>query len=78
MKWKKIALETTTEAVDLVSDLLNELGIDGIEIEDNVGISEEDRKKMFIDFLPEREPGRSVYPEPAAAEVFPVSAFQTI
>ena len=56
MKWKKIALETTTEAVDLVSDLLNELGIDGIEIEDNVGISEEDRKKMFIDFLPELPP----------------------
>ena len=36
MKWKKIALETTTEAVDLVSGLLSELGIDGIEIEDNV------------------------------------------
>ena len=56
MKWKKIALDTTTEAVDLVSDLLNELGIDGIEIEDNLGISEEDRKKMFIDFLPELPP----------------------
>lgn len=56
MKWKKIALETTTEAVDLVSDMLNELGIDGIEIEDNVQISEEDRKKMFIDFLPELPP----------------------
>jgi len=56
MKWIKIALETTTEAVDLVSDLLNELGIDGIEIEDNLGISEEDRKKMFIDILPELPP----------------------
>lgn len=56
MKWKKIALETTTEAVDLVSDLLSELGIDGIEIEDNLGISEEDRKRMFIDFLPELPP----------------------
>ena len=56
MKWKKIALETTTEAVDLVSDLLNELGIDGIEIEDNLGISEEDRQKMFIDILPELPP----------------------
>ncbi len=56
MKWIKIALETTTEAVDLVSDLLNELGIDGIEIEDNVQISEEDQKKMFIDFLPELPP----------------------
>ena len=56
MKWKKLSLETTTEAVDLVSDMLNELGIDGIEIEDNLGISEEDRKKMFIDILPELPP----------------------
>ncbi|MBP3609161.1 MAG: 50S ribosomal protein L11 methyltransferase [Lachnospiraceae bacterium] len=56
MKWKKLALETTTEAVDLVSDMLNELGIDGIEIEDNVQLSEEDQKKMFIDILPELPP----------------------
>ena len=56
MKWKKLSLETTTEAVDLVSDMLNELGIEGIEIEDNLGISEEDQKKMFIDILPELPP----------------------
>ena len=56
MKWKKIALETTTEAVDLVCDMLNDLGIEGIEIEDNVQLSEEDQKKMFIDFLPELPP----------------------
>lgn len=53
MRWKKISFETTTAAVDLVSAMLDELGIDGIEIEDNVQLSEEDKKKMFIDFLPE-------------------------
>lgn len=53
MKWNKFRLTTTTEAVDFVSGLLSELGIDGIEIEDNVQISEEDKKKMYIDFLPE-------------------------
>ena len=31
MKWKKVALETTTDAVDLVSDMLSELGIEGID-----------------------------------------------
>ena len=56
MKWKKIALETTTEAADLVCDMLNDLGIEGIEIEDNVPLSEEDKKKMFIDILPELPP----------------------
>ena len=53
MKWKKIALETTTDAVDLVSAMLDELGIEGIEIQDNVQLSEEDKKRMFIDILPE-------------------------
>lgn len=53
MKWTKLTLSTTTEAIDLVSDMLHELGIEGIEIQDNVPISEEDRQKLFIDFLPE-------------------------
>jgi len=53
MKWTKFTLETTTEAVDLVSDMLNDLGITGIEINDNVPLSEEDRKRLFIDILPE-------------------------
>lgn len=53
MKWNKITIDTTTEAVDFVSAMLDELGIEGIEIEDNVPLSEEDKRKMFIDILPE-------------------------
>lgn len=53
MKWTKLALTTTTEAEDLVIDLLSELGIDGVEISDNVPITEEEKKQMFIDILPE-------------------------
>jgi ribosomal protein L11 methyltransferase len=53
MKWTKFTLETTTEAIDLVSDMLNDLGITGIEISDKVPITEEERKQMFIDILPE-------------------------
>jgi ribosomal protein L11 methyltransferase len=53
MKWTKFTLKTTTEAVDLVSDMLNDLGIIGIEISDNVPITEEEKKRMFIDILPE-------------------------
>ena len=53
MKWTKFTLDTTTEAVDLISDMLGELGIAGIEICDNVQLSEEDKKRMFIDILPE-------------------------
>ena len=53
MKWNKYTLKTTTAATDLVSGMLMELGIDGIEIKDNIPLSEEDKKRMFIDFLPE-------------------------
>lgn len=53
MKWNKFTLKTTTAATDLVGGMLAELGIEGIEIQDNIPISEEDRKKMYIDFLPE-------------------------
>lgn len=53
LKWTKFSLETTTQAVDLVSNMLDELGIEGIEIEDKVPITEEEKKEMFIDILPE-------------------------
>jgi ribosomal protein L11 methyltransferase len=56
MKWIKFTIETTTQAVDLISSMLAEIGIEGIEIEDNVSITEEEKKAMFIDILPELEP----------------------
>ena len=53
MKWDKYTIETTTEAEDYISCTLADLGIEGIEIEDNVPLSESDTSKMFIDILPE-------------------------
>lgn len=52
MKWIKYTLKTTTVASDLVIDMMTQAGVDGVQIEDNVPISEADRKRMFIDFLP--------------------------
>ncbi len=56
MKWMKFSLKTTTEAVDFISSLFDELGLEGIQIEDNVPLSEEDKEAMFIDILPELPP----------------------
>ena len=56
MKWKKYTIETTTEAEDYMSSMLMELGIEGIEIEDNIPLTKEDQSEMFIDFLPELPP----------------------
>lgn len=56
MKWTKLILKTTVDAIDLVSNMLDELGIEGIEYSDNLPISKEEQKAMFIDILPELEP----------------------
>ncbi|MBQ9765835.1 MAG: 50S ribosomal protein L11 methyltransferase [Lachnospiraceae bacterium] len=56
MKWIRFTIDTTTEAEDLISDMLLELGIEGIEVEDNIPLSEADTKAMFVDILPELPP----------------------
>ena len=60
MKWKKFTLTTTTEAVDLISSMFNDIGIEGIEIEDNIPLTEKETKGMFIDILPELPPDEGV------------------
>jgi ribosomal protein L11 methyltransferase len=42
--------------VDLISATLAECGIEGIEIEDNVQLTQEEAKTMFVDFIPELPP----------------------
>lgn len=74
MKYTKISLSTTTEAVDFISNLFDEIGLEGIQIEDNIPLSEEDKKAMFIDILPElpEDDGTatvSSYFDPAAFEI---------
>lgn len=60
MKWNKYTIETTTAAEDFISSMLADLGIDGIEIEDNVPLSASDKSKMFIDILPELPPDEGI------------------
>jgi ribosomal protein L11 methyltransferase len=52
MKWIKCTIDTTNEAVDFISSMLSDLGIEGIEIKDNVPLTEEEKNQMFIDILP--------------------------
>lgn len=53
MKWKKFRLKTTTEAEDIVSSMLADLGIEGVQIEDKIPLTAEDKEKMFVDILPD-------------------------
>lgn len=55
MKWIKFTLETHTDAVDILSYMLDEIGVEGIEIEDHVPLSEAEKQQMYVDILPDPE-----------------------
>ncbi len=56
MKWDKFTIATTTAAEDVVSAMLGELGIEGVEIDNNVPLTEQETGDMFIDFPPQLPP----------------------
>ena len=53
MKWKQFRLKTTTMAEDIVSSMLADLGVEGVQIEDKIPLSQEDKEQMFVDILPD-------------------------
>lgn len=53
MKWNQFRLKTTTETEDIVSSMLMDLGIQGVQIEDKVPLTEQDKEQMFVDILPQ-------------------------
>ena len=53
MRWNKFRIKTTTEAEDVVCSSLMEIGIQGVEIEDKVPLTAQDKEQMFVDILPE-------------------------
>jgi len=52
MKWNKYTLKTRTEAEDIISSMMMDIGIEGIEIEDKVPLTEQDKAQMFVDIMP--------------------------
>ncbi len=56
MKWTKLTVETTCEAVDLLSAFLDEEGVLGVQVEDNIPLSDEEMAEMYIDLLPDDMP----------------------
>ena len=55
MKFNKYTIKTTTEAEDIISSTLMELGIEGVEIEDKIPLSDQEKAAMFVDILPQTE-----------------------
>ncbi|MCR5672859.1 MAG: 50S ribosomal protein L11 methyltransferase [Lachnospiraceae bacterium] len=52
MKYCKYTIETTTEAEDIVISMLDDLGVEGAQIEDNIPLSEDELAGMFVDIMP--------------------------
>ncbi len=61
MKWNKYTLKTTAEAEDIVAATLADAGVEGVEIEDGVPLTEEELKGMFVDIPPETEISDEAY-----------------
>ena len=53
MRWNKFRLKIRTEAEDLVISALSDAGVEGVEIEDKVPLTEQEKQQMFVDILPE-------------------------
>ena len=53
MKWKKYSILTICDAEDIISAILMDMGIEGVEIEDKVPLTEKEKEQMFVDILPD-------------------------
>jgi len=56
MQYNRYTIKTITEAEDIISASLAELGIEGIEIEDKIPLTEEELNGMFVDIGPQSQP----------------------
>ena len=60
MKYHKFTLKTLSEAEEIVMSSLADAGVEGVEIEDKVPLTESDKQQMFVDILPEGAPDDGV------------------
>ena len=52
MRWNRYRLKTRTDAAEVVIATLAGAGVEGVEVEDNVPLTEEEKKQMFVDIMP--------------------------
>lgn len=56
MKWNAFRLKTTAGSEDIISSMLLDLGISGVEIEDTIPLTKSEKEQMFVDILPDTGP----------------------
>ena len=62
MKWMRFRVRTTAQAEDILISEMQDIGLDGAQIEDNVPLTTAEKEQMFVDILPEtpEDDGRAV------------------
>ena len=50
MRWNKFTLKTRSEVEDIVISTLAEAGVEGVEIEDKVPLTEQDKQQMSVSY----------------------------
>lgn len=55
MKWKKITIKTITDAEDIIICNLEDVGLEGAQIEDKIPLTPLEKEQMFVDIPPQEE-----------------------
>lgn len=53
MKWMRFKIRTTTMAEDILVSAMEDIGLYGAQIEDNVPLTAAEKEQMFVDILPQ-------------------------
>ncbi len=53
MKWMRFRVRTKTDAEDILISFMEDIGLYGAQIEDNVPLTASEKEQMFVDILPE-------------------------
>ena len=63
MKYSKYTIETVVQAEDIIISMLDDMGVEGAQIEDKIPLSEEELAGMFVDIGPEEtvDDGKAIY-----------------
>ena len=60
MRYQKYTIKTLAEAEDIVISMISDVGVEGVEIEDKVPLTEAEKAQMFVDILPDCGPNDGV------------------
>ena len=55
MKWKKITIKTITDAEDIIICYMEDIGLEGAQIEDKIPLTPLEKEQMFVDIPPQTE-----------------------